>query len=306
MTNPRIGLALGGGSARGWAHIGVLRALERRGVRPDVIGGSSIGALVGGAYASGNLDTLENWARDLDFWDVVRLLDVRFDGGLIRGDSLIRSVRERLGDLSIEQLPFPFGAVATDLVGGREMWLQSGPLVSAIRASMALPGLLAPVREGNRWLADGGLVNPVPVSLCRALGAERIVAVNLNGDIVGRHLAARRARSEPAEAAEGPVFDQLLERLHNGLREQALSAWRRRREDPDDLPGLFEVMASAINIMQDRITRVRMADDPPDILVTPHLGHLGLLEFDRAAEAIRAGEEAVEAVRPQLETVLAG
>jgi NTE family protein len=302
----RIGLVLGSGSARGWAHIGVIRALAEAGIKPDIVCGSSIGAVVGAAYVSGNLALLEQWVRTLTFWDVARLLDVRMKGGLIEGVTLMESFRDKIRDVNIEQLSLPFAAVATDLGNGHEMWLQQGPLLPAVRASLALPGLFSPTRINGRWLVDGGLVNPVPISLCRAMGADFIIAVNLNSDIVGRHLAPRQPRPAAVEE-EGrrDLFEQVLKQLNNGLRERALNAWRRERIDGDEPPGLFEVLASSINIMQDRITKSRMAGDPPDVLLSPQLGQLGLLEFDRAGEAIAEGMDCVKRQLPQLQQALA-
>ncbi len=308
MTACKLGLVLGSGSARGWAHIGVIRALAEAGIKPDIICGSSIGALVGAAHASGNLDALEKWVRALTFWDVVRLLDVRMQGGLIEGVTLMDSFRDTISGTSIEHLSLPFAAVATDLGNGHEVWLQQGPLLPAVRASIALPGLFSPTRINDRWLVDGGLVNPVPISLCRAMGADFIIAVNLNSDIVGRHLAPKTKRKKVApEEAEGrrDLFDQLLRQLNSGLRERALNAWHRERGDDGEAPpGLFEVLASSINIMQDRITKSRMAGDPPDVLLSPQLGQLGLLEFDRAGEAIDEGIACVKRQLPQLQQTL--
>lgn len=307
MTGNRIGLVLGSGSARGWAHIGVIRALADAGIKPDIICGSSIGALVGAAHASGNLQVLEEWVRALTFWDVVRLLDVRMQGGLIEGVTLMDSFRDKISDINIEQLNLPFAAVATDLGNGHEVWLQQGPLLPAVRAAIALPGLFSPTRIDEHWLVDGGLVNPVPISLCRAMGADFIIAVNLNSDIVGRHMAPKpKKKKATVEEEEGrrDLFDQLLKQLNGGLRERALNAWRRERSDGDAPPGLFEVLASSINIMQDRITKSRMAGDPPDVLLSPQLAHLGLLEFDRAGEAIEEGIACVKRQLPQLQQTL--
>ena len=309
MKHGSIGLVLGSGSARGWSHIGIIRALAEAGVHPDFVCGSSIGALVGGAYASGNLDALEEWVRKLTFWDVVKLMDVKLKGGLIEGANLIDSFRDQVKDRVIERLDIPFAAVATDLGSGQEVWLQEGNLVEAVRASIALPGLFSPARIEERWLVDGGLVNPVPISLCRAMGAQFIIAVNLNSDIVGRHLTPRGRRDTgPKDEATPPsrdLFGQWMQQLNSGLRERALSAWRRERENGDETPGLFEVLASSINIMQDRITKSRMAGDPPDLLLSPQLAQLGLLEFDRAEEAIAEGHACVQRVLPELERQLA-
>ncbi|MFO1422991.1 MAG: patatin-like phospholipase RssA [Candidatus Competibacteraceae bacterium] len=292
---PRLGIALGSGSARGWAHIGVLRALEQAGIVPDVVSGTSIGALVGAAYASNALGRLEEWVAQIDWWDIIRYMDVRLGG--VEGERLMRAFRERVEDAPIETLPKPFGAVATDLQTGREVWFQEGSLLEAVRASIALPGLFSPVRHQGRWLVDGGLVDPLPVSLCRALGADRVIAVNLNGDIVGKHFSGR----PPRLAAPSP----LLARLSAGL--QAMLGNDNRAKDEaeeDEPPGLFDVMAGSINIMQDRITRARMAGDPPDVVLAPRLAHLGLMDFDQAEQAIAAGMECVRLHLPLLRNVL--
>ena len=292
---PRLGIALGSGSARGWAHIGVLRALEQAGIVPDVVAGTSIGALVGAAYASNRLDRLEEWVAQIDWWEIIRYMDVRLGG--VEGERLMRAFRERVEDAPIESLPKPFGAVATDLQTGREVWFQEGSLLEAVRASIALPGLFSPVRHQGRWLVDGGLVDPLPVSLCRALGADRVIAVNLNGNIVGKHLGGRPLRL----VATSP----LLARLSAGL--QAMLGNNGRAADEaqaDEPPGLFDVMAGSINIMQDRITRARMAGDPPDLVLAPRLAHLGLMDFDQASAAMAAGMECVRLHLPLLRDVL--
>ncbi len=301
MRKTKIGLALGSGSARGWAHIGVIRALEEEGIKPDIVTGCSIGSLVGAAYAGGHLDALQQWVSDLSFLDVVRLLDVKMSGGLIEGESLMGSFSNKIAQLNIEQLPLPYAAVATDLKSGREVWLQNGPLPAAVRASIALPGLFSPVELDNRWLVDGGLTNPVPVSLCRAMGAEIIIAVNLNSDIVGKHL---RGKKESAQHMERDLFTQMLDKVNDSLKDTRMSQWLNERQQQREIPGLFEVMASAINIMQDRITKSRMAGDPPDVLISPRLGKLGLLEFDRAEEAIAEGYDSVRRILPAIQHVL--
>jgi NTE family protein len=298
MAKIKIGLALGSGSARGWAHIGVIRALEEQGIKPDIVTGSSIGSLVGAAYVGGHLDALEGWVSKLSFIDVVRLLDVKMNGGLIEGDNLMESFRDKIAQLNIEELPLPFAAVATDLNNGREVWLQHGSLPAAVRASIALPGLFSPVAMDNRWLVDGGLTNPVPVSLCRAMGADVIIAVNLNSDIVGKHL---REREQKVEHEDRDLFAQLMEKVNDSLKETRMSQWLKGLEQQREIPGLFEVMASAINIMQDRITKSRMAGDPPDVLLSPRLGKLGLLEFDRAEEAIAEGYDSVRRMLPAIQ-----
>ncbi len=297
MTNPKIGLALGSGSARGWAHIGVIRALEEEGIKPDIVTGCSIGSLVGAAYAGGHLDVLQQWVNKLRFLDVVRLLDVKMNGGLIEGESLMGSFSNKIAQLNIEQLPLPYAAVATDLNSGREVWLQNGSLPAAVRASIALPGLFSPVKMDGRWLVDGGLTNPVPISLCRAMGAELIIAVNLNSDIVGKHLHEQK---ESESHQQRDLLTQLLDKVNDSLKDTRMSQWLTERQHRES-PGLFEVMASSINIMQDRITKSRMAGDPPDVLISPRLGQLGLLEFDRAEEAIAEGYDSVRRMLPAIE-----
>jgi len=312
---PTIGLALGSGSARGWSHIGVLRALEDAGIRPDIVTGTSIGALVGGAYLMGRLDTLEEWVLGLERMDILRLLDYGLSGGgFMRGEKLMRAIQGRVDDVAIESLSWRFGAVATELNSGREIWLTEGSMLEAVRASIALPGLFAPVERDGYWLMDGGLVNPVPVSVCRALGADLVIAVNLNGDLMGRNFdfqgmnsdgLSREAASELAvdqsAAKQGDdVMSRVIGRLKSGLRVRVdkLISSTARRETRE--PGLFDVLAGSINVVQDRITRSRMAGDPPDVLITPRLAQIRLMEFDRAAEAIDGGRKAVERVSEDL------
>ncbi|HYD31909.1 MAG TPA: patatin-like phospholipase family protein [Azospirillaceae bacterium] len=300
-ARPRIGLALGGGVARGWAHIGAVRALKRHGIEPDVIAGSSVGALVGGLSLAGRLDTLEEWARGLTRFKIVGYLDLRLrsGGGLIGGDRLVAEMRRHLGDLRIEELPIPFVALATDLVTGHEVWLNQGGMVDALRASFSLPGVFPPVKVDERWLVDGALVNPVPVSVCRALGADMVIAVNLSADLIGK----ARKPGAPVPTAAGFDLLRFLEEVPEPpSAPSAMGALARRIFHRDyDGPSLFGVMVSSLSIITDRITRSRLAGEPPDVHIAPRIGHIGLLEFDRADEAIALGEEAVERVLPELQ-----
>ena len=294
--SPRLGIALGSGSARGWAHIGVLRALEAAGIEPDVVCGTSIGALVGGAYAAGQLDALETWVRSLSLLDVVGFMDVTLTrGGLIAGEKLFKGLRSFHSDIAIEKLRKPFAAVATDFGSGREIWLQKGSLLNAVRASTSLPGIFPPVKVSSQWLLDGGLVNPVPVSVCRALGAEVVIAVNLNGDLTSRNVPPRAVRREPRT-------DKLSTRLR--LRGVGGFLAAQLLEPKQKTPGFFEVLAGALYIMQDRITRSRMAGDPPDVLLAPRLAQIRLLEFHRAEEAIDAGRAAVAPLLAEVQRAL--
>ena len=309
QNNPKIGLALGSGSARGWAHIGVIRALAEEGIEPDIITGCSIGALVGAAYAKGELDNLEDWVRQLKWKEIVDLMDISFlGGGFLKGDKLIDFFKKGTKDIDIEDLDIPYGAVTTDFDSGREIWLQNGSLLDAVRASIALPGLFTPVERDGRWHVDGGLVNPVPVSLCRAMGAEIVIAVNLNGDVVGKH--QRKKDKEQAEkrkqetAAEMELWDRFVAMLKNSVGSKKETWLKELMGEKDDMPGMFEILAGSINIMQDRITRSRMAGDPPDLMLTPRLAHIGVLEFDRANEVIAEGSASVERMQTALKYIL--
>ena len=288
---PRVGLALGSGAARGWAHVGVIRALEEAGVRPDIVCGTSIGALVGAVYAAGQLDHFEKWLLGMRVKDIVGLVDVSLNSGMLKGERLMEFFRSNFIDRPIEQLAIPFAAVATDLRTGAEVWLRDGSTLEAVRASIALPAVFTPVLRDGKTLVDGGLVNPVPVSLARAMGAELVIAVDLSADILGHHLN-KDPRAETSSSSIGEWIRKLQENL-GGLIPLDLPDERR-------LPAMRDVVASSINIMQVRIARSRMAGDPPDVIVSPRLAHLGLFDFHRAREAIEAGERAVEAIRHNL------
>lgn len=291
---PAIGLALGGGAARGFAHIGVLKALDRAGIRPSVVAGTSIGAVVGGIWAAGKLDTLEDWALSLTKRNVLGLLDFNLGAaGLIGGRRLVELMRRNVGGIAIEDLPIVFAAIATELGTGHEIWLTRGDFVDAIRASYALPGIFTPVKVGGRWLMDGALVNPVPVSAARAMGARMVIAVNLNADVFGRGTVIQDHGGVVERVAEMAVAEK-----KEGLAGM-LSPERLRRQffagpSGDGPRGLTTVMIDAFNITQDRIARSRLAGDPPDVMLSPKLGRIGLFEFQRAKEAIAAGTEAAE------------
>ena len=294
---PLIGLALGGGSARGWAHIGVIRALADAGIEPDIVCGTSIGALVGAAYVDGDLDRLEAWVRSLRLQTVASFLDFSLNGGLIKGDKLIAFFRSHFVDRDIRELARPFGAVATDLQRGREVWLREGSVSEAVHASIALPGLFTPVQRDGRWMVDGGLVNPVPVSLCRAMGADLVIAVDLNADLLGRHLKPKPAKAprQRAPAETDSLTDMVMARLQTGMTQLGIN-----HDDAPRPPAMLDVLATSINIMQVLITRSRLAGEPADVMVTPLLANLGLMEFHRAGIAIDAGRRAAEVALPQL------
>lgn len=297
---PRIGLALGSGSARGWAHLGVLRALEAEGIRPDLICGCSIGAFVGAAAAGGDLGKLTQWVEGLRWKSVVSLLDVSLRSGLIRGDRLMEFFERNFVDREFAELDLPFSCVATDLVSGREVWLREGSVADAVRASIALPGLLTPVPVDGRLLVDGGLVNPVPVSVCRAMGADIVIAVDLGSELVGR--AWRRAGVEPAENDSGDEPSWITRLLaHFGVGTEPEAEAERPEEN---LPSLVSVMTTSVNIMQVRIARSRLAGDPADVLISPRVGQIGMLEYHRGLEAIAEGEAAVQRMLPAIRFAL--
>ncbi len=303
---PAIGLVLGSGAARGFAHIGVMRALAAHGIEPDIIVGTSMGALVGGCHATNQLDTLEEWARSLTRRRILTYLDVSIGGsGLISGGRLANRLRDSIGDIAVEDLPIRFAAIATEIGTGHEVWLTRGSLALAIRASYALPGIFAPVHVGGRWLVDGALVNPVPVSAARAFGARVVIAVNMDADRFGR---GATIASHGADPDDGKPISPIAE-LHDGFPRLrglfgAERALKRHMIVRDARPSFSTVMIESFNIMQDRLTRMRLAGDPPDVHITPRIAGIGFLDFHRAAEAIEIGRTATEkAIESITETI---
>jgi NTE family protein len=296
---PRIGLALGGGAARGWAHIGVLDVLTEAGYAPDVIAGTSIGAVVGGCYAAGKLEQLREFALGLTKRRVVGLMDFHIGGaGLIAGGRLKRLLERDLTGIQIADLQYRFAAVATELGTGHEIWLTRGALIDALRASYALPGVFDPVKLGGRWLMDGALVNPVPVTVARALGADVVLCVNLNSDLSGRGTVIQSygADADPEPEETRPAAAGWL----GGMRERMRGIVGRN----SDQPGLAGVMVDAFNITQDRISRSRLAGDPPDVMIGPKLARVGLFDFHRAEETMALGRAAAERALDEIGAML--
>ncbi|KAA3625861.1 MAG: patatin [Proteobacteria bacterium] len=293
----KIGLALGSGAARGAAHIGVIKALERLGLKPDIVCGCSIGAMIGAAYVNGNLERLEHWFGKLTRLEMLRYFEVNFAGsGIVKAETFSEFLAGEIcdPDLDMEALDTKFASVATEIRSGKEVWLQRGNLLDAVRASIALPGLFRPVALDGGWLVDGGLVNPVPVSICRSLGADLVIAVNLNTDIVGKHFIERE------NAADADMVAHWRQRFS-----AYSNSWLGGLFEKNHAPGLFDTLASSFNIMQDRITRSRMAGDPPDVTLSPRLSHIGLLEFYRASAAMAEGEATVKRMATEIEYVVA-
>ena len=299
---PKIGLALASGGARGSAHTGVLKVLEREGIKVSAIAGSSIGAMVGGAYAAGvPVERIEQEWLNTDLPKVVRSFLPTFPrAGLSSGGELRKYLRSVLGDIRIEELPIRFAAVACDIDTGEAVVLREGPLVDALRASTAIPGIFYPVRWGQRLLVDGGLVEPLPVRFCRELGAEIVIGV----DIV------------PAPRPTTPEGRRTWRRLAQRLGEEFKNrTWvpaslvgllaevaEERGQEERPLPGLYTVINQAVAIFQQEILRLKLTLWPADVLVRPELPPG--INYLRAAEGIRAGEQAMEAALPKLRALL--
>jgi NTE family protein len=298
----RLGLALGSGSARGWAHIGAIRALEERGIKPDIVCGTSVGALVGAAYAAGELDRLEKWVTGLAWTTVVRLMDLTWRGGLIRGTRLFTLFGTMLADREIDDLPIPYGAIATELHSGRELWLRHGKLLEAVRASCAMPGLLTPVLRDGAVLVDGGLVNPVPVSMCRALGADLVVAVDLSWGKLGPY---RRSKERAVAPREEPSWlGRLTPKWIHKDKGKGEDPSIVKPEEQPSIPSIFSVFLTSLDIVEMRVARSRLAGEPADVLITPLLPDFATMDFHRAEEAIAEGRAAVARMGPLLEQIL--
>ncbi len=303
----KIGLALGSGSARGLAHLGVIRALAQAGIVVDLTAGTSIGALIGAIHAAGKLDELEatfqsfDWKKTLSFFDVVLP-----KSGLLDGARIGELVRAHVHAAAIEALPMPFAAVATDIGSGEEVVIRSGDVIEAVRASISVPGIFTPVRRNGSILVDGGLTNPVPVSVARAMGAGIVIAVDLNHGIVsGKNMKPLLPMEKTGNAESG--LSAMLSRWVGGYRlslkdirqkllagDDLVSVQFRKWLSPEPLPNIFEVLLASINIMETRITQTRLGLDRPDILIQPPLGHIRFLEFGRAEEIIRIGYEGTQ------------
>jgi len=296
---PVIGLALGSGASRGWSHIGVIKALVAEGFEPDVVCGTSVGAIIGGSYVAGNMEKLEHWVLGSTRSDVLRFFDIGFSqSGFVDTERLNWFLHNYVAaeEQRIEDMARKYAAVSTNLDNGREIWFTEGALADAVRASMAMPGLFPAIRDGRGWLVDGGLVNPVPVSTCRALGADIVIAVNLNSGIIGK-------RNHEDREVDPSAAKNVLSSLKQQAREYSNSIFP-NREKKTEAPGLFYAIANSIDIFQDRITRSRLAGDPADVLLSPRLADIGMLEFHRAAEAIEEGEWCVQNAMAEIRRVM--
>jgi len=311
MTKRTVGLALGSGAAKGWAHIGVLNGLAELGIYPDKVAGCSVGALVGAAYSNDHLGELETWVSGFSSWDVLGLMDLGWrKGGLISGEKVFDVLANLIGDINIEQLSRPFAAVATDLYSGQEIWFKEGDLRHAVRASCSMPGFLPPVLQGNRWVVDGAVVNPVPVSLARSMGVDVVIAVDLNGHRRDQlHMIPEQVKSRKASQSES--IDDKPE-LESGFTD----LWGKGKEFMSDLsdkfalnyskshPSMLAVMSQSMDILEQRHKRSRLMGEPPDLCIIPYVSDIGTMEYHRAKEAIKAGEQGVKDIQHLIEAIL--
>lgn len=306
MTKPKIGIALGSGGARGWCHIGALRALAEEGVEPDIVAGCSMGSLVGAAYIGGQLDALEEWARGLTWRKMAAFLDVSLSsGGLIEGKRIVNFLKTLREDAPIESFKKPFTAIASDMMSGREIWLQSGSILDAVRASIALPGILSPVKVDGRWLLDGGMTNPVPVSACRAMGADIIIAVNPNANVLGpRKRPAMLKPAQNASAESADILDKVFDAIPDGITRSLKAIAPGFIGSKSEAPSYIDVLSNSIDIMTSQILRSRLAGEPPHVMMNPHLSHMSVLEFNRAEEAIEEGRQSAKRAMPLLREYL--
>lgn len=301
MPRPKIGLVLGSGSARGWCHIGIIEALKEHGITPDIVCGCSIGAMVGAAYIAEKMSPLKDWVLALKWREIASSVSVGLSGGgLVDGD-VFKNLMVKLNiDAPIESYGTPFACVATDFATGREIWLRDGPVHKAVRASMAMPGVFSPARQGAGLLLDGGLVNPVPVSTCRALGADFIIAVNLNDSLVEGRIETCLAGQDQNghRVTQPPVLEGLLQKVPSSIPQRISKITPQLQSPKPAVPGYFEVFESSINIMQEQITQGRLSAEPPDVMLVPRVAHVGMFEFKKAQEAIDEGRACVERALP--------
>lgn len=323
----KIGIALGAGAARGWTHIGIIQALEKLGIKIDIVAGCSIGAYVGAAYASGKLEGLKEWSCSLSDWQVLALMGVGLRrGGIASGQKVFDKLASEFCAPTYEEMEKPFASVATDLYTGREVVFNSGNIGNTIQASCAIPALFAPVAHGDRWLVDGAVVNPVPVNLCRQLGADFVIAVNLNADFRPLRLEKLRLDHEENQRKTEDFFtksqnvlkqwfspdskeesESKAAKKNEGIASEAIETIEETISSPPpnkvpkgNPPGIMSVMSSSLEILQARVTRSRLAGDPPDILIEPQLTDVGIMEFHRAEELCAKGEETIARLAEQI------
>ena len=300
----RVTLALGGGAALGWAHIGVLRAFSDFGFQIGAVAGTSIGALVGGTYLAGHLDALEEIARSASILKILSFLDLQLHGrGLLDGDSVVRELNKFMSGVRIEELPLPYAAVAADLIAGEQVVFREGLLVEAIRASISIPGVFTPLQLGGQFLVDGGMVNPLPVSVARVLSNDPVVAIDITGDYQGQ-TASLRAKPGGASDNQGePAYQAFIPKA---LASSIAGRFFNRNSDAvgADAPNLVATMAASFALHVRHMTRAQLGVAPADVRIIPSIGHISMMDFNRAGELIDAGYAAIEAEAPRLRALL--
>jgi NTE family protein len=306
-----VGLVLGSGSSRGWAHIGVIEALEEEKIPIDYIAGCSIGSYVAAIYASGGFKSLKEFVLRMDGKKVFSYFDVVFPrSGLLNGTKRLKELYSMHADAAdFSDLKIPLMMVATDLATGKKVVLKSGSILNALRATMSIPGLFAPVKVKGRWLVDGGLVDPVPVGVARALEADVVIAVDLNSGVVSRTKRMRQNRRAAKKTDHPQAYkSELFEKLSDYYETAGINFTGRINEilgRESSTPDIIETVMTSINIMQELITRINLAVEPPDILIQPHLGQLKMLDFDQVDHTIEEGyagvKDKIEAIKALLE-----
>ncbi len=297
---PRVALVLGSGAARGWAHIGVVQELLAAGCRIDMVAGASMGALVGAVFAAGRMEGLRDLACRLDWRQMISyFIELNFPrSGLIDGRKVVEFTRRYVKFARIEELPLPFRAVATDIISGSEFVFERGDVVEAVRASIAIPAMFTPVCLDGKILADGGLVNPVPVSVARAMGADFVIAVDVNhyfsAATAAPPLPGAQACKRRMAGAELDLLAEIVSQVKKRLAgaDTALGRTINRWTKAAAVPGIFDVLGNSIRIMEARITEAELRANPPELLIRPQLGGISFMDFHRAAEIIRAGRQA--------------
>ncbi len=290
-----VGLALGIGSSRGWAHIGAIEALEEENIPIDYVAGSSVGSYVGALYASGSLKSLKEFVLSMDGKKVFSYFDVVLPrSGILDGTKRLKELFSFHTDAEdFSELKIPVMMVATDLATGKKVVLKSGNIINALRATMSIPGLFAPVRIKDRWLVDGGLVDPVPVGVVRALEADIVVAVDLNSGVVSHKNPQRQAKPAAEKPLESPAYNSELLKKMAVFYEQAETSFTSKISEllhrESSTPDIIETVMTSINIMQERITRINLAVEPPDVLIQPRLGQLKMMDFDQVEQTIEEG-----------------
>jgi len=292
MNSFKVGLVLGSGASRGWAHIGVIEALQDAGIPIHLVAGCSVGAFVGAIFASGGLEQLKRYVIEMDGESMFSFSDLTFiRSGLLDGNKKLKELFCMHSDKKdFEELEIPLKVVAADMHSGDQVILDSGDLLKALRASMSYPGLFAPVRHKNRWLVDGGVVDPVPVGVARAMGADLVIAVNLDSELIShrRHRKSEVVSEIKISQVQNEFLKNLISRYEaaENLIRNRLELQKNKEANP---PGTWQVINATIQIMQDRITRANLAVNPPNILITPRLGDLKSLGYDQVEHAIEEG-----------------